>query len=193
MKPPLISTLETKHGAILIQYAASAVLNHTIRLTKRLLKLFVCLIALFTSPTVLATGFVSIQVDSAEVRVGPGAKSDLIGTVKRSTILAARGSESGWTRVVMPSGEYRYVLSASTQPNAALPPFIPPTQMPAICSELLKAERRSVDEATKVEPNIMKQIELQRVLSDRYKLAIYTKNGIHVAHDTAASVWCAKR
>jgi hypothetical protein len=180
-------------SAVLIQYAVSAVPIHADRLTKRLLKLVVCLAPLFASPTIFATGFVSIQVDSAEVRVGPSAKSEIVGTVKRSAILAARGSESGWTRVVMPSGEYRYVMSASLQPIGALPPFIPPTQMPVACLELLKAERRSTDEAARIEPDIVKQIELQRVRSDRYKLAIYAKNGIHVAHDTAVSVWCVKR
>lgn len=179
--------------ALLTQHAVSAVLNDRSRLTKRLIKVFVCLVALFISPTILAKDFASIQADSAEVRVGPGAKSELVGTVKRSAILATRGSESGWTRVVMPSGEYRYVMSASMQPIGVLPPFTPPAQMPVVCSELMKAERRSADEAAKIEPNIKKQIELQRVRSDRYKLAIYGQYGIHVAHHTAVSVWCVTR
>jgi hypothetical protein len=180
----MTSTSRPVRSALLIQHAVC---------TKPLIKVLVYLVALFISPTILAEGFASIQVDSADVRVGPGAKSELVGTVKRSTILATRGSESGWTRVVLPSGEYRYVMSVSIKPIGVLPPFTPPAQMSMVCTELLKAERKSADEAARIEPNIIKQIELQRVRSDRYKLAIYGQYGIHVAHHTAASVWCVTR
>ena len=92
----------------------------------------------------------------------------------------------------MPSGEHHYVLSAATRSIADLPPFVASAQMALVCSELLQAERKAVDEAARIEPNIMKQIELERIRSDRYKLAIFAKHGIHPAHDTSASVWCVK-
>lgn len=163
------------------------------QLTKRLLESFVWLVITLASPSALAESYVSIQVESTGVHLGPTAKSELIGVVKRSTVLVARGDESEWTRVVMPSGEYRYVLSASIRPIGDLPPFVASTKMTLVCSELLQAERKAVDEAARIGPNIMKQIELERIRSDRYKLAIFAKHGIHPAHNNSASVWCVKR
>ena len=142
------------------------------------------------STTLQAAQYIIIDTDSADIRLKPSETSQLISTIKRPAILEIRGEELGWKKVVAPSGDYRYILSRFTRSIDTIPAFTPPSNMRSFCSELVQAERKAREDAEKTEPDLIKQIDLQRVFVDQYKIPLFAKYDLHPIHNTKATVWC---
>ncbi len=123
-----------------------------------------------------------IQVTSSEVNIRENASSSstLVGQSDNGRIFELEGEESGWYKVLITSGEYRYIHSSLCKKvdySITLP-------SESIQRSLFKTLRIAEDKATvcaykKYPSDKMKNIDYQRILDDKFKLEVFINLDLH--------------
>ena len=125
-------------------------------------------------PTAAADVYVQVSAPRAAVHEAADAKSPLIGYARRGDIFKLADAPTGWTGVVLFSGDVRF-LPAPQARRTSYSPALPPELF--LRRELFrgfsKADARAKAEAQRKSPSDFgAQGRLQRVLEDRYKLEV---------------------
>lgn len=141
---------------------------------------------LFFSSTGLAQQYVRVTADALNVRTVPGGGT-IIGQAVRDDVFELRGQRGIWYEINMFSGEYRYIHSNYAAVVASLPPQPAEPIRRLAFQALVRAEDRAFAEADRRIPPtsraaIERNIDLQRVLDDRYKLKVSHEYQIQPAH-----------
>ncbi len=140
-----------------------------------------------------AAEYVEISKDNVNIRTSASSSATVVGQAAKGMIFRLIGTRDEWHEIALPSGEYRYFHSSLGGTVADAPGLTSSKDVLVnTCREFVAAENKAVDESTAKEPDIMKQIDLGRLLVDRYKLTIFKKYGIPPARTTELTVWCAK-
>ena len=130
-----------------------------------------------------ADEYIKIIKDGVNIRSEPNTSSTIIAKGKKGAIFELVESEGKWYSISMFSGEPRYLFKTlSKKVNDA--PRLPKSAKikKKAFRELRKSEHRATNEsAAKYPSDIYKQIDLERVLDDRYKLIIFQKYAISPA------------
>ena len=117
-----------------------------------------------------------IQVTSSEVNIREKASSSstLVGQSDNGRIFEFKGEESGWYKVLITSGDYRYIHSSLCKKVDYSITLPSESIQKSLFKTLRVVEGCAIAEAGKKYPNdIMKSIDYQRILEDRYKLNVF--------------------
>ena len=123
-----------------------------------------------------------IQVTSSEVNIREKASSTstLVGQSDNGRIFEFKGEESGWYKVLITSGDYRYIHSSLCKKVNYTISLPSESIRKSLFKTLLVAEDRATLCAHKKYPNdIMKNIDYQRILDDKYKLEVFINLDLH--------------
>jgi hypothetical protein len=133
-------------------------------------------------------------VDSANIRTGASTSSEVVGKATRGQVFEIDERRGEWHVIPLFSGEYRFVHSSVAEAAPEPPPLTPSLESRRrACRALLAAEKRAMDEAISRHPNSLDaQIDLERLLTDRYKLLVFRDHDVPPARNAALTVWCAK-
>lgn len=160
----------------------------------RILATAACLVAA-SSGTAATETFVRIRALAANLRVAPDGNSQVVVMAAAGAVFKAYSQSGGWVEVVGPSTESRYVSATLVEPVPAPPPF-PESEstLRSACHEIVAAQDRADREAQQryPDPDLQRQIALQRVLHDRYEVPILARYGIAPAHVARLSGICAR-
>lgn len=69
-----------------------------------------------SQPVATATGNVIVQVQTLNVRSGPGQSFSIVGQVNMGTSLPVHGNAPGWYYVQLPDGQYGWVMTQFAAP-----------------------------------------------------------------------------
>lgn len=127
----------------------------------------------FAGRSECADTYVRVSADDVPIYTLAG-KGEVLGRVSRGTVLRL-GEESGdWYRVSLFSGEWRFLRKrfAAVAPGYEPTPPADEALRKQVFTALVTAEDRSRNEAERLVPSsdLMRQIDVMRVLDDRYKL-----------------------
>ncbi len=140
-----------------------------------------------------AAKYVEVSKDNVNIRTSASSSATVIGQAAKGMVFRLIGTNNEWHEIALSSGEYRY-FHASLGENVVNAPQLTSSEDVLIgtCREFVAAENRATEEATVREPDIMKQIDLDRLLTDRYKLKVFKKYDIAPARTTELTVWCVE-
>jgi len=126
-------------------------------------------------PTAVHGQYLRVTGSSVNVRQGPDVGSAVVGTAEAGEIFHSLGKTEEWYVIKMFSGEDRYIHASLAEPaeSSPAPPDSEATRRMAF-EGFLRAEDRSFVEAEARIPSSddPANIELQRILDDRYKLQV---------------------
>ncbi len=147
---------------------------------------FFALLALFAIPaTTLAQDYVIITGESVNIRTAPG--GTIVGQAASGDVFRFYVRGAGWFGIFMFSGEDRYVHASLARLTDSVPAQPDEATRRRVFQALVRAEDRATAEADRrIAPTtlatIYRNIDLQRVLDDRYKLEVCHRFGIQPAH-----------
>jgi len=148
------------------------------------------------SPAVVVSQakYLRVSADTAAIHVAPKLSSQVVSKARIGDVFQLGGKTGGWFEIFMFSGESRYIRESSSQATAQADPLPADEQTrKRACFEIVKAQDRAVTESHKRYPSdVMRQIDLERLLYDRYELPIFQKYGIAAARKGALTVQCAR-
>ena len=132
----------------------------------------------FLSP-LFGQEYIQVIKSDVNIRVNPSSSSTIIGQADNGRIFELKGEENGWYRILMTSGEYRCIyksLCKKVDYSISLPSE---SVQRSLFKDLLVAEDKATADADKKYPNdIMKNIDYQRILDDRYKLKVFITHNL---------------
>lgn len=153
--------------------------------------IYVSILLLMHVGIVQAQEYVEVTGSTANVRISPSESAQIVGKAYKGMIFSLEGTPENWYEVALPSGEYRYFHTSLGTPVESVAELTNPISvLKSACAEYIAAERRANKQAKAQEPDIMKQIDLSRVLVDKYKLEIHKKYDIPPARKVELTVWC---
>lgn len=132
-------------------------------------------------PSVLSQErFVEITATNANIRSAPSTESPIVAKGLKGDIFQLASEDEGWFKIKMFSRELRYVYKTLGRETAYIYKLTDDrTKRHAIYRALRRAERRALEEASQVFiVDIDRNIELDRLLNDRYKLEVIHSLGL---------------
>ena len=133
----------------------------------------------FLSP-LLGQEYIQVTSSDVNIRIKASSSSTVVGLADNGRIFEFKGEESGWFKVLITSGEYRYIhgsLCKKVNYTISLPSE---SIQRSLFKTLLVAEDMATVCADKKYPSdIMKNIDYQRILDDKYKLEVFIKLDLH--------------
>lgn len=134
-------------------------------------------IFIFSSTFIVGQEYIKVTKESVNIRFKPSSSSQIISAAKKGNVFEFYKEVGDWYAVFIFSGEDRYIhksLCEKITYSFNLPDD--EQQRKKVFKELLSAEDRATNEADRKYPNdVMKNIDQQRVLDDRYKLLVINK------------------
>ena len=133
-------------------------------------------LALVTFPlVVLSQDYVVVTVDNANIRIAPD--GTVITKAQSGDVFELRGRNGDWLSILMFSGEYRAMAATLARRIELAPTQADEATRRRAFQAFVQAEDRATAEADRQIPvsspaTINRNIDLQRVLDDRYKLAV---------------------
>jgi len=133
---------------------------------------------------------VRIIKNNVNIRMGSSTSYVIVGQAKENDIFELEGEQGQWFKIIMFSGEWRYVHKSLAEPvyyHVSLPPV---SIQETLIERLGQAEDRAMAEADMLYPlntpedvqkNMQKNIEYERLLEDRYKLIIFHEFNVQPA------------
>lgn len=140
--------------------------------------------ALVLGPAALPAQYLRVST-TANIRTGPSTNSEVVVQARAGDVFELEGRSGEWYEINMFSGEYRYVHSSLASPTVTLPPKPQSvsTRRQAF-REIVRAQDRAVQEARRQYPDdVMRQIDYERLLYDRYELPIFRRHRIAPPHN----------
>ena len=140
----------------------------------RSIRFSVFVLAAIALPNIaVAQDYVAITGTSVNIRAAPN--GTVVAQARSGDIFESKGHEGDWFKVLMFSGEYRYVHTSVVQIAAQAPGLPDEATRRRAFQALVHAEDLATAEADQqISPNtlanIKRNIDLQRILDDRYKL-----------------------
>jgi hypothetical protein len=135
----------------------------------------ILLVTIFSLGIFAETQYVQL-IKNGNIRFAPRIKSSLIVTALKGDIFKFINEKKSWVTINMFSGEYRYIHSSLVQKTNHKPSNTDKNISKNIFNELQKAEDRAMKKSEKLYPNnLMKQIDYNRILDDKYKLELFHK------------------
>ena len=130
-----------------------------------------------------ADEYIEIIKDSANIQFESNTSSIIIAKAKKGDVYRLHESKNEWYGIFMFSGEQRYVHKSLAKKINDIP--VTPSSIEIkqkVFREISNIESRSTKESQEKYPNdLYKQIDLERILNDRYKLQIYHRYGLPIA------------
>ena len=133
---------------------------------------------------------IKIIKNNVNIRMGPSIYSVIVGQARQNDIFELEGEEGQWFKIIMFSGEWRYVHKSLAEP-VHYHISLPLASIQEILIERLgQAEDRAMTEADMLYPlntpknvqrNMQKNAEYKRLLEDRYKLIIFHEFNVQPA------------
>lgn len=135
---------------------------------------------LLISSSLFAEGYIKLNQDEINIRFSPNSNSTVVAKGMKGDLFTLEETVGDWYGISMFSGEYRYIQKSLAVKVTALPPLTSSTETKKqIFKELYKVEGKAISEASNKYPNdIDKEIDLQRILDDRYKLVVFRKYSV---------------
>jgi hypothetical protein len=143
------------------------------------------------SPAKELKKYVEISSKETAILIKPEINSEMIAKARKGDIFKLEGEQNNWYEIGMFSGEYRYILKANAVLNKFDPILPEDKTQDKIYEELSKAEDRSMEEADKKYPldeDMIKNIDYNRILVDRFKLELFHNYNISPAIHSALVV-----
>jgi uncharacterized protein YgiM (DUF1202 family) len=141
---------------------------------------------LFSAPGLaLAQEYVVVTGESVNIRSGPGGA--VVGQARSGDVFELQGREGEWFSILMFSGEYRSVHSSLVRASPSAPSQPSEAIRRRAFQAFVRAEDRATAEADRqILPTnlaaIERNIDLQRLLDDRYKLEVCHQFSVHAVH-----------
>lgn len=139
--------------------------------------------------------FIRVTGEEVNVRTNPNTTSTVVVQAKANDVFELQGQRGEWYEIAMFSGEYRYLhgsLAVQVDHAPALPSSADVRRR--ACIEIVRVQDRAVAEAERRYPtNYSRQVDLERLLYDRYELPVFHKFSISPARNSALVVECAKK
>ena len=145
----------------------------------------VCLVLVTFPLVVLSQDYVVVTVDNANIRTEPD--GTVITQAQSGDVFELRGRNGDWLSILMFSGEYRAMAATLASRIELAPMQADEAARRRAFHAFVQAEDRATAEADRQIPisspgTIKRNIDLQRVLDDRYKLAVcHQFNGLQPA------------
>lgn len=150
------------------------------------------LLALMATATpASAQEYVRVTGQKVNIRAEPG--GTVFAQARSGDLFKLGKREAEWFGIVMFSGEYRYIHTSLAQITNTIPPSPSEATRRQAFQGLLRAEDRAVAEADRrIPPNsrdaIYRNIDLQRLLDDEYKLDVFHRFGMVAAQYSALAI-----
>lgn len=133
-----------------------------------------------------------ITGENVNIRTEPS--GTVITQARSGDVFEFRERDGDWLAILMFSGEYRYVHASLARPTDSVPAQPDEATRRRAFQALVRAEDRATAEADHQIPptargTIERNIDLQRILDDRYKLDVCHRfDGIQPAHYNSLKV-----
>ena len=137
-------------------------------------------LVLFINP-INGQEYIEVLKSNVNIRFGPSSTTTVVAQSDSGRIFELKEEVNGWCGILIGSGEYRYIhksLCKGTEYTITMPTE---SQQKKLFHDLLNAEDRATLEADRKysNPNDWRRnIEYQRILSDRYKLKAFVKHNL---------------
>lgn len=127
----------------------------------------------------LPAQYVTVTAESAAVRTGASPDAPLVVYARRGDLFKEHDKDPGWYRIVMFSGEIRYLRRSDARELAAAPALgSDTTTRKRVFSWIIRAQDSARAEAARKFPNDARQIDWRHLLYDRYELPYFRR--LHV-------------
>lgn len=128
--------------------------------------------------------YVRVTSERVNVRTAPSTSSTVVVQALRGDVFELRGRSGDWHQINMFSGEWRYLHSSLATPTSQVAPMPSSEDVRRRAFvDLVRAQDRAVAESERPYPrDVMSQIELERILYDRYELPVFHRYGIQPPH-----------
>lgn len=133
-------------------------------------------------------GFIQIKGDKINIRSAPNKNSSIVAQALKGDIFECKEESNGWYKIIVLSGEYRYVYKSLAKFLGEYTATLPSTESERreIFNALLKAEDRAQAEADRKYPlagkfgkpikaNLKKNANYASLLRDKYELEVVHK------------------
>jgi len=123
--------------------------------------------------------------------LNPKTDAIVVAKVKAGNVFELYNVTDVWYEIFMFSGEARYIHKSVAQETTVAPQL--PSSANIACKEIIIAQDRATKEAMQKYPNdILKQIDYERLLMDRYTMSVFQKYTLPPARYSKLAVECAK-
>lgn len=131
-----------------------------------------------------ATRFLEVTATDTPIRYTKSERGEIVAQAARGDCFEYEGLDHGWHAIYLPSGELRYVARAGGTVTASCRAPVPSAAaLHAAGKAAEAAESRAMREATaRYRPNTDREIDYERMLTDRYELAILRRYGVAPAY-----------
>ncbi len=135
---------------------------------------------LFSNFSLFAEEYIKLSKDGVNIRFSPNTNSIVVAKGMKGDVFTLKKTEGNWCVISMFSGEYRYIHTSLAKKVATVAPLTSSADIKKKAfRELVKAQDKAVSESNATYPNdIYKQIDLERILYDKYELPIFRKYSI---------------
>ena len=125
--------------------------------------------------------YIEISADNVNIRSLPSERASIVAKSHKGDIFTLVEEQGGWYRIKMFTKVDRYVFKSLANVTVTWEPSpMDETTIREVYHETIDAERRALDEAVQMRvDDILKNIEQDRLLNDRYKLQVFHKYGLH--------------
>lgn len=137
-----------------------------------------------------ATGQKYVQVTGQKVNIREGPGGAVFSQAQAGDLFKFGKRQGEWFAIFMFAGEYRYIHASLARRTDVVPPLPNEATRRQAFQALVRAEDRALTEADRrIPPNNMdainKNIDLNRLLNDKYKLVEFHRYGmVAVQYDT---------
>lgn len=144
------------------------------RLLNRPIFLSIIIVVLTSTPCFSQDRLLEVTGETVNIRVEPNTSSTVVTQAVKGDVFKLIATQGNWFEISMFSGEYRYIhnsLARETANKPAMPSS--EAQRRRIFVAIVRSQDRAVKEAEQRFPrDFIKQIDFERLLYDRYEMAI---------------------